>query len=150
MLCNRAVRSAAYLAHMFTHACEVRVRYGETDRMGYVYYGHYAEYFEVARVEALRSLGFPYRTIEDQGVLLPVRDLSVRYHRPARYDDVLRVEARIPELPGVRIRFDYRVHNAQGELLTEASTTLVFVDRATGRPCRAPVDLVTRLGPYYR
>lgn len=141
---------AAYLARMYTHSCDVRVRYGETDRMGFVYYGRYAEYFEVARVEALRSLGLPYSNIEEQGFMLPVLDLSVRYHRAARYDDLLRVEADIPELPGVRIRFNYRIHNAAGDLLTEATTTLVFVDRATGRPCRAPADLLARLAPFYR
>ncbi|HEY0977872.1 MAG TPA: thioesterase family protein [Flavobacteriales bacterium] len=134
---------------MFQHETTVRVRYGETDRMGYVYYGLYAQYFEVARVEALRSLGFPYRQLEDDGVMLPVHDLQVKYHRPAFYDEELTLRTSITALPSVRITFIYAVHNAAGELLTEASTTLVFVDRATGRPRRAPEDLVQALSAYF-
>jgi acyl-CoA thioester hydrolase len=127
----------------------VRVRYAETDRMGYVYYGTYAQYFEVGRVEALRSLGMSYRRMEEEGVMLPVHDLSVKYHKPAFYDDELTVRTTIPVLPGVRIKFDYEVRNAAGELLTEASTTLVFIDRATGRPCRGPKELMAKLASYF-
>lgn len=134
---------------MFEHRCQLRVRYGETDRMGYLYYGDYAEYLEVGRVEALRSLGFPYRRIEDEGVLLPVRDLHVRYHAPAHYDDLLTVVTRIRVRPSARIIFDYEVRDERGELLTEASTTLVFVDKLTGRPRRAPEDLLAALAPHF-
>jgi acyl-CoA thioester hydrolase len=134
---------------MYTHVTELRVRYGETDRMGYVYYGIYAQYFEVGRVEALRDLGFPYRDLEDVGILLPVHDLSVRYHKPAFYDDRLRVSTTIAALPTVRVVFTYEVRNERDELLTEATTTLVFVDKATGRPRRAPDDLITALAPYF-
>ncbi len=135
---------------MFTHETTLRVRYGETDRMGYVYYGDYAEYFEVGRVEALRSLGFPYKRIEEEGVMLPVHEMTVRYHQPARYDDELIVRTRITALPTVRIMFQYEVLNVEGILLTEASTTLVFVDRATMRPCRAPQELVNTLARYFK
>jgi acyl-CoA thioester hydrolase len=134
---------------MFTHDTTLRVRYGETDRMGYVYYGTYALYFEVGRVEALRRLGFPYRAIEDQGVMLPVHDMQVKYHKPARYDDALTIRTTIRTLPGVRIVFDYEVLDEQGALLTEASTTLVFVDRATGRPRMAMKELLDVLAPYF-
>jgi len=134
---------------MFTHDTTLRVRYGETDRMGYVYYGTYALYFEVGRVEALRHLGFPYRAIEDQGVMLPVHDMQVKYHRPARYDDALTIRTTIRTLPGVRIVFDYQVMDELGLLLTEATTTLVFVDRATGRPRAAMKELVDALAPYF-
>lgn len=127
----------------------MRVRYAETDRMGYVYYGTYAQYFEVGRVEALRSLGMSYRRMEEEGVMLPVHDLSVKYHRPAFYDDELTVRTVIPDLPAVRIKFAYEVRNAASELITEAATTLVFIDRATGRPCRAPAELMERLAPYF-
>ena len=81
----------------------MRVRYGETDQMGYVYYGDYAEYLEVGRVEALRSLGFPYRRLEEEGVMLPVHDLRITYHKPARYDDLLTIRTIIKALPSVRI-----------------------------------------------
>ena len=130
---------------MFVHDITLRVRYGETDQMGYVYYGNYAEYLEVGRVEALRTLGFPYRRLEEEGVMLPVRELAVRYHAPARYDDLITVRTFIDELPTARIHFRYEVRSAANELLTEASTTLVFVDRATMRPTRAPKDLVDAL-----
>jgi acyl-CoA thioester hydrolase len=123
---------------MFKSEIKIRVRYAETDRMGYVYYGNYATYFEVARVEALRSLGFSYRSLEDQGILLPVLDFSIRYRRPAYYDDELTIKTVVPETPGARIKFDYEVYNEKGDLITMASTTLVFIDKQTGKPCAAP------------
>lgn len=134
---------------MFSHDVQVRVRYGETDRMGYVYYGDYAEYFEVGRVEALRGLGFPYRRLEEEGVMLPVRELHTTYHQPARYDDLLTIRTTIVALPTVRIVFGYEVRNEAGELLCEASTTLVFVERATMRPRRPPEALVAALARYF-
>ncbi|MBL7981487.1 MAG: acyl-CoA thioesterase [Flavobacteriales bacterium] len=134
---------------MFIHETIIRVRYGETDQMGYVYYGNYAEFLEVARVEALRSLGFPYKRLEEEGVMLPVHDLHITYHRPAGYDDVLTIRTRIISPPGVRIVFDYKVLNEDGDLLSEASTTLVFVDRATMRPRRAPQELLDRMKSYF-
>lgn len=144
---GRAVRG--YLPAMFSHETQVRVRYGETDQMGYVYYGDYAEYFEVGRVEALRSLGFPYRRLEEEGVMLPVRELRTTYHQPARYDDLLTVRTTIMALPAVRIVFGYEVRNEAGVLLCEADTTLVFVDRTTMRPRRAPEALVAALSGHF-
>lgn len=134
---------------MFSNETALRVRYAETDRMGYVYYGVYAQYFEVGRVEALRSLGMSYRRMEEEGVMLPVRDLSATYHKPAFYDDLLTVRTMIMELPSVRIRFAYEVRNEKGELLTEALTTLVFIDRSTNKPCRAPTELLKILAPFF-
>lgn len=125
-----------------THETRIRVRYAETDRMDFVYYGAYATYFEVARVEFLRKLGFTYRSMEDQGILLPVSEYSVRYLKPARYDDLLLIRTTIPEVPGVRIKFLYEVFNEAGQLLTQADTTLVFVDRDSSRPRKAPEELV--------
>ncbi len=132
---------------MFMHDIIIRVRYGETDQMGYVYYGDYAEYLEVGRVEALRKLGFPYRRLEEEGVMLPVHELRLRYHLPARYDDELTVRTIIERLPSVRIDFRYEIRNTSGQLLTDAETTLVFVDRATMRPTRAPQALLDALRP---
>ena len=125
-----------------TRETRIRVRYAETDRMDFVYYGAYATYFEVARVEFLRELGFTYKVMEDQGVLLPVSDYAVRYLKPARYDDLLLIRTTIPETPGVRIRFKYEVFNQAGIQLTEAETTLVFVDKESGRPRKAPEELM--------
>ena len=137
------------LSAMFSHDVQVRVRYGETDRMGYMYYGAYPLHFEVGRVEALRSLGFPYRDLEDRGILLPVREMNVRYHAAALYDDLLTVRTTIIAMPGARIDFSYRITGEDGRLLTEATTTLVFVDKTTGRPRRAPMELLAALAPYF-
>lgn len=126
---------------MYSSETELRVRYGETDRMGYAYYGNYAEYIEVGRVEALRELGFSYRELEDSGVLLPVMEYWSKFIRPALYDDLLTVRTMIEEVPETRFPFDYEVLNEQGELLTKAHTTLVFVDKESGRPCQCPSDL---------
>lgn len=134
---------------MFSHEIQVRVRYGETDQMGYVYYGDYAEYFEVGRVEALRSLGFPYKRLEEDGVMLPVRELHTTYHQPARYDDLLTLRTSIAVLPSVRIVFGYELHNEAGVLLCEASTTLVFVDSTTMRPRRAPEALIEAMAHFF-
>lgn len=142
-------KQGGYLARMFEHRHQLRVRYAETDRMGYMYYGAYAALFEVARVEALRSLGISYRSVEEEGVMLPVRELNVRYHKPAFYDDQLTIITRIRTMPGVRIAFDYEVRNDAGALLTEASTTLVFIERANGRPCNIPAHMADLFKPYF-
>lgn len=125
---------------------KVRVRYAETDRMGFCYYGNFATYFEVARVEALRELGLTYRELEDQGVILPVLDFQVRYFKPALYDEELRIETIVEEVKAARISFSYKTFNAQGEQLNQATTTLVFVDAATKKPINPPNQLKTLLG----
>src|ERR1043166_1920841 len=117
---------------------KIRVRYGETDQMGYAYYGNYAQYYEVGRVEAMRGIGMSYREIEEQGILLPVYTFSIKYLKPALYDDELTIKTTIPEIPKARIRFEYKCYNAAGDLLNEGETTLVFIDKATKRPCGAP------------
>jgi acyl-CoA thioester hydrolase len=135
---------------MYVAETSLRVRYAETDQMGYVYYGNYALYYEIGRTEALRSLGFSYRQMEaEMGIMMPVRDLQVQFKAPALYDDALRIEVRIPELPQTRMGFLYRIYNEAGKLLNEGSTTLVFVNKASGRPCRAPEALRKVLEPYY-
>lgn len=123
---------------MVKNRTELRVRYAETDQMGYVYYGNYAAYYEVGRVELMRQLGTSYRKIEESGLILPVRDFTVRYFKPAFYDDLITVETRIEEMPTARIKFSYDIFNENGDLLTSASTTLVFVSKETGRPVSAP------------
>lgn len=126
---------------MFTNQIKIRVRYSETDRMGYVYYGNYAAYLEVSRVEALRSIGITYKSLEDEGVLLPVVEYNMRYIKPAYYDDELVIETTIPFIPdSARIRFEY-VTKRGDEILNNAWTELVFVDKSTGRPMRCPTDV---------
>lgn len=127
------------------HSSEIqlRVRYGETDQMGYCYYGNYAQYFEVGRVEALRALGWSYKEMEEKGFMLPVSSFSVKYISPAFYDDLLTVHTRIIDLKGVRLYFEYEIKNEQGKLVATAETTLVFVDKNTMRPTTPPKDFVT-------
>ena len=115
-----------------------RVRYAETDRMGYAYYGNYAAWFEVGRVELLRKSGMSYREMEDHGIILPVRDMHVRYHKPAKYDEVVELHTTLKNLRGPRIVFDYLLTNETGEKLCTAEITLVFLDVESGKPVSAP------------
>jgi len=117
---------------------KVRVRYGETDRMGYAYYGYYPFYYEMGRTELLRSYGLTYKELEDSGTLLPVTRLEIKYLAPALYDEVLTIRTTIPKKPSVKIIFNYEVFNEKNELINTATTELVFVDAATRKPCRPP------------
>jgi acyl-CoA thioester hydrolase len=116
----------------------VRVRYAETDQMGVVYHGNYAQYFEMGRVEWLRNLGVSYKWMEDNGVMLPVVSLEINYKKPARYDDILRVKTILKSQTSVKIEFDYEIYNEQNQLLTTGYSMLVFVDMKTGRPIVPP------------
>lgn len=132
----------------FKHETSLRVRYGETDQMGYCYYGNYAQYFEVGRVEALRHLGMSYKNLEDQGIMLPVSEFSVKYKFPAKYDDALTVITKITELRGARLAFDYLIKNEDGMLVATAQTTLVFVAKETMRPISPPTSFVEIIAPH--
>lgn len=122
---------------------QARVRYGETDAMGYVYYGNYPQFFEVGRNETMRSLGFTYGRMEDEGIMLPVVDMHIKYHTPARYDDLLNITSGILELRGASIVWGYRITRAKdGELIVWGTTTLAFVDSTTRRPIRPPQKIV--------
>lgn len=116
----------------------LRVRYGETDQMGFVYYGVYAQYYEVGRVEAMRSLGFSYREMEESGVLMPVINLTIDYKKPALYDDEVRIVTTIKEMPSVRITFHYECFNQNNILLNKGSVTLVFIDKQKNKPTQPP------------
>jgi acyl-CoA thioester hydrolase len=135
---------------MFTHTTKIRVRYSETDQMGYVYYGRYAEYFEAGRVEAFRSLGISYKELEEQGIMMPVLNLQVNYYKPLYYDEELTVQVTIHKLPTLRIQFIYKVFNAAGELTADGETTLLFVDAATRKPMRMPAEVTNALEPHYK
>jgi acyl-CoA thioester hydrolase len=116
----------------------VRVRYAETDQMGVVYHGNYAQYFEMGRVEWLRNLGVSYKWMEENGVMLPVVSLEMNFKKPARYDDILRVKTILKSQTSVKIEFDYEIYNEQSQLLTTGYSMLVFVDMKTGRPIVPP------------
>jgi acyl-CoA thioester hydrolase len=122
--------------YSFDH--KIRVRYGETDTMGVVYHGNYPLYYEEARTEMLRAAGLPYIELEQQGVMMPVRDMSITYLQPAYYDDLLTVRVMLAQPPTVRVAFTYQIFNQHGLLINEAAVTLVFVNAQTRKPCRAP------------
>ena len=134
---------------MFSYKHQVRVRYAETDNMGYVYYGNYAAYYEVARTEMLRSTGISYKELEDMGVMLPVIELHSQYIKAAKYDDLITINIYIREKPGIRIKFEYELFNDDGELLNTGSTQLVFVDMERNRPCRPPAIFQEKMAPFF-
>lgn len=134
---------------MFVSECQIRVRYAETDQMGYVYYGNYATYFEVARVEALRQVGLTYKMFEDSGTMMPVVHLNCKYKKPAKYDDLLTIKTTIREMPSTRIFFYYEVYNEANVLLHEGETTLVCIDMKSGRPVLCPEILASQLRPFF-
>lgn len=136
------------MKYQYSFPTKLRVRYGETDQMGYCYYGNYAQYFEVGRVEALRALGMSYRDLEDQGIMLPVSTFSVKYMSPAFYDDELTIETTITEITGSRIHFDYEIRNEKGTLISKAETMLVFVKKENMRPTQAPESFLSLIEPY--
>ena len=117
---------------------KVRVRYAETDQMGVVYHGNYAQYFEMGRVEWLRNLGLSYKFMEENGIMLPVVSLAMNYKKPARYDDLIRVKTIFKSQTSVKIEFDYEIFNEKDELLTTGTSMLVFVDMKSGRPTLPP------------
>ena len=125
----------------FESSTTIRVRYGETDQMGYCYYGNYAQYFEVGRVVALRSLGLSYKELEDSGIMLPVSRYEVDFIAPAFYDDTLEIKTKITSLKGSQITFEY--HAFRGDLvLARGMTVLVFVNKTSMRPIRPPQSFI--------
>ncbi|HBK70710.1 MAG TPA: thioesterase [Flavobacteriaceae bacterium] len=130
---------------MLKHEIKFRVRYGETDQMKYVYYGNYAQYFELGRVEWLRNLGVSYKNMEEQGVMLPVINLNIDYIKPAKYDDLLTLKTTLVKMPSVKIEFKFEIFNEQEELLTKGYTSLVFIDIKRNRPTRAPEYILEKL-----
>jgi len=114
--------------------------------MGVVYHGNYAQYLEMGRVEWLRSFGISYKSMEENGIMLPVISLQLNFKKPAVYDDLITVATRLRKPPAVRIEFDYEIYNESGELLADAYTVLVFIDRATKRPVKCPDYLLKKIG----
>ena len=129
---------------MFSFEHKIRVRYGETDQMGYCYYGNYAEFLEIGRVETLRALGVSYKKIEISGIMLPVVELNIKYIKPSFYDDLLTIKTIINKKPSVKIEFEYEIYNEKKELLTKAYTKLVFVDKKNMKPCGCPKELLLK------
>jgi acyl-CoA thioester hydrolase len=134
---------------MFTYATKLRVRYGETDQMGYMYYGNYAEFFEVGRVEMLRSLGLTYSGMEASGIMMPVLELNCKYLKPARYDEEITINVTMAKMPSVKIHFKYELVNEKQELIHIGETLLAFINMKTNRPCPPPADFIEKLKPFF-
>jgi acyl-CoA thioester hydrolase len=126
----------------FKHINTLRVRYSETDKMGYCYYGNYASFLEVGRVEAMRSRGVSYRSFEENGVMMPVLEFSIKYFLPAKYDDLLFIHTIITKIEGTRIYFEYEIFNETDKKIIAAQTTLVFVSANTMKPIPAPKEFL--------
>ncbi len=136
---------------MFTCTTQIRVRYGETDQMGFLYYGNYALYYEVGRAEAIRGLGFTYRQLEELGIMMPVVELNAQYLRPALYDDLVTVKTILKELPeGPKIQFHSELYNEEGTLLNRGVTTLVFYDPKEKKKTTMHEELYSRLAPFFK
>mgnify|MGYP001549551396 FL=1 len=134
---------------MFTYNHQLRVRYGDTDQMGYVYYGNYGHYYEQARAEAIRSLGISYKQLEEMGTMMPITRLNIKYIQPAYYDELLTIKTIIPRLPNRIIIFQYEVMNEKNERINEGETQLTFIDMKTKRIFDTPQGLLEKLKPYF-
>ena len=128
-----------------SHEIQFRVRYGETDQMGVVYHGNYANYFEIGRTEWLRQMGFSYSKMEKEGIMLPVISLSINYKKSACYDDLIKVKTWLTKMPSVKIEFDYEISNENDEILTTGNSVLVFMDIHKNRPTRCPKYILDKL-----
>lgn len=128
-----------------SHEIKVRIRYSETDQMGVVYHGNYAQFLELGRVEWLRNLGISYRSMEENGVMLPVISLELKFIKSAKYDDLLSVKTTLSKMPSVKIEFKYEISNKNSEIITSGSTVLAFIDMQTGRPIKCPEYILEKL-----
>ncbi|MFA6125692.1 MAG: thioesterase family protein [Bacteroidales bacterium] len=134
---------------MYTNDVQQRIRYGETDQMGYVYYGRYAEFYEIGRTELIRKLGMTYRSLETRGIMLPVVKMVVRYIKPVSYDELITIRTVLRTLPTARITFFHELFNEAGEVINEAEVQLVFTDSKSRKPVRPPKDLIEALLPFF-
>ncbi|WP_428331077.1 acyl-CoA thioesterase [Mucilaginibacter sp.] len=134
---------------MFEHSTKLRVRYGETDQMGYMYYGNYAQFYEVGRVEMLRSLGLTYSGMEASGIMMPVLELNCKYLKPALYDEEITIRVIMEEMPRIKIHFKYELYNEKQELINTGETLLVFINMKTNRPCLPSQEFRDKLKPYF-
>jgi acyl-CoA thioester hydrolase len=135
---------------MFTTETQIRIHYALTDQMGVVYYGHYAQFYEIGRTEAIRQIGYTYKEIEAMGIIMPVVDIHSRFLRPAKYDDLITVKTTLKELPtNSRILFHTDIYNELGELLNTGDVTLFFIDAQTMKRCDMPVQLREKLEAFF-
>ncbi len=134
---------------MYSHEIKTRVRYADTDKMGYLQHGHYPAYYEIGRTEALRNLGISYKDVEESGIIMPIIDLNLKYIKPAYYDTLLTIKTYVKELPSVRITFFYEAFNEEKILINTCKTTLIFFDNKRQKPCVAPDNIFAKLEPFF-
>ena len=127
----------------------IRVRYADTDQMGFVYYGNYAKYYEIARVELFRNIGLTYKSLEEMGIGMPVIEMKTNFIMPAKYDEKLVIQIKIPELPKLKIIFFYEIFNEKNELINTGETVLTFINLLTGKPKRVPSIMKDKLSKYF-
>ncbi len=132
----------------YTSTTKYRILYADTDIMGVVYYGNYGRLFEMGRTEMIREMGMPYLELEKQGIVMPVFSVESKYRNVLKYDELVTIETTVKELPAVRMEFFHRILNESGSVAHEAKVVLVFLDRLTSRPVRAPETLVKLLENY--
>jgi acyl-CoA thioester hydrolase len=130
---------------MVTYDSKYRVCYGDTDRMGVMYYGNYPRLYEIGRTDLIRNIWKSYREVEESGIILPVRSLNAVYHKPAIYDEMLTIRTIIKEIPKVKFRIFSQIFNEKGELINEGDVVLGFIDALTGKPRRAPEEFTSIL-----
>jgi acyl-CoA thioester hydrolase len=135
---------------MLVNETQLRVQYYETDQMGVVHHSNYIRYFEIGRTELMRRIGLCYKRLENSGTVMPITNVEVRYFYPAYYDEIICIKSSIKEIPKARITFQYQIYNEQEKLLVEGTTTLAFVNKATGRPQRAPETMIQALSEHLR
>ena len=133
---------------MIVTETKIRVYYEDTDKMGVVYYGNYARYYEIGRTEMIRDLGFTYKQMEELNIMLPAYSLHINYHKSAYYDDLLTVRTIVDHIPNVKFPIKTEIYNEKGELINSGETVLVFFSSVTNKPIAAPgyfIDEITRL-----
>ncbi len=135
---------------MFTSETQIRIHYALTDQMGVVYYGNYAQFYEIGRTESIRELGFTYKEIEAMGIFLAVTDMHIRFLRPAKYDDVITVKTTLTEIPEHhKIVFHGEIFNVEKQLLNTGVVTLYFVDSKSMKRVNMPKELKEKLEKYF-
>jgi acyl-CoA thioester hydrolase len=146
-ICTFFYQKTDFMLINFINLSKVRVRYGETDQMGYCYYGNYAQFCEVGRVEALRAIGMPYSALEREGIMLPVTKYEIEFKYPAKYDDLLEIKTNLTGIKGPQIYFDYEI-SCGPNIIATAFTSLVFVDKSSMKPIRPPHSFLDLIHPY--
>jgi conserved hypothetical protein TIGR00051 len=133
---------------MISFETKYRVCYGDTDQMGVMYYGNYPRLYEIGRTDLIRSFWKSYRQVEEEGIILPVRSMHANYYKPAYYDELITIKTTIKDIPQVKFKIISQIYNESGELINEGEVVLGFMDKATGKPRRAPDDFVAVLRKY--